>query len=103
MKDYFTEEEVTTKKNKKHYVKNNQTEEIKDIHEAINKLRTENIDNKRIFGYVLILNGNRSICKYDKKTGLFITLIKDKTKHEFLSWGEYQGRKAYEYYDEIRP
>lgn len=103
MKDYFTEEEVTTKKNKKHYVKNNQTEEIQDIYESINKLKAENIDNKRIFGYVAMYNGNIVICKYDKKTGLFINLSRDKMKYEFLSWGEYQGRKAYEYYDEIRP
>ena len=102
MKDYFIEEEeVKTKKNRRHYVKNTQYEEISNIQQSINTLKDAKIDNKRIYGYLKKSNNNKVICKYDKLNGLFITISEDKVTHEILSWGEYQGRRAYEYYDEI--
>ena len=69
--------------------------------DVYNKFVYAKIDNKRIYGYLKKSNNNKVICKYDKLNGLFITISEDKVTHEILSWGEYQGKRAYEYYDEI--
>lgn len=104
----FTSEQNLENHYNSHVVKRHEfTHMSKEEYEKLaDELQRAKIDNKNIFGYIGMHNGQLAHCKYDKKNGYFVAYtMRGKEPYTItfypIEYRVYMGRKAAYYEDEI--